>query len=101
MSAMKVYNVEAAISRQSDGLWRAEVPGMAGCFVDAASLNQALSELSEVAATILDLRLEDGAALPRSVTPATASKLSARIPVSVEEHQIRRPVWRPRSPTAI
>ena len=37
---MQTYQVEVSISQQEDGLWRAEVPALPGCFVDAETLEE-------------------------------------------------------------
>ena len=42
------YNVPVTVSKQEDGLWRATVPGIPGCWVDCPTLELALAEIHEV-----------------------------------------------------
>lgn len=84
------YQVEIRVGRQEDGLWRAEVPGLRGCWVDAATLAQAIADIQEVAAMAIDDYREQGWVLPTSVTLRVEEAASARIPVVVSEHEFTR-----------
>jgi len=42
------YQAQLTVGRQEDGLWRVEVPGLHGCWVDAPTLAQAVAEIQEV-----------------------------------------------------
>lgn len=86
---MKTYNLKVQCSKQEDGLWRAEVPGFQGCWVDAPTLHQALSEIQEVAAMLLDLAAEAEKPLPDSVTQSEQG-LTATLPIVVGEHNFKR-----------
>jgi predicted RNase H-like HicB family nuclease len=66
------YQVQVSIGRQEDGLWRVEVPDLHGCWVDAPTLAQALSEIQEVIAMVIDYSNEQGWSRPSSVALLTA-----------------------------
>lgn len=95
MAAMKVFNLQVEIAKQEDGLWRATVPGLQGCWVDAETLHGALTEIQEVAAMIIDHAQENNEDLPPSVTPASDVSFSARIPLDISEHEFARKPRRP------
>ena len=84
------YNVPVTVSKQEDGLWRAEVPGIQGCWVDEPTLAKALHEIHEVFALFADVLLEEGRPFPDGVTVSDDLPLSATIPVTLSEHKIRR-----------
>lgn len=44
---MQTYGVEVAVSKQEDGLWRAEVPALPGCFVDSETVEEAITDILE------------------------------------------------------
>ncbi len=44
---MAVHNVTVRISKQEDGLFRAECPDLQGCFVDAATLEEAIADIQD------------------------------------------------------
>jgi len=44
---VKQYQVRVALGRQEDGLWRAEVPSLPGCFVDALTLAEAIADFKK------------------------------------------------------
>jgi predicted RNase H-like HicB family nuclease len=93
---MKAYRVEVRLSKQEDGLWRAEIPLMPGSFVDAPTIHEALNEIQEVAAMFIDLLEEEGRTVLRPISPAADESLDAILPVIVEEYAIRRPGRRSR-----
>ena len=80
------YDVQVSIGRQEDGLWRVEVPDLHGCWVDAPTVAQALSEIQEVIAMVIDYSNEQGWPLPSSVTPSTTEPTIAHLPVVLSEH---------------
>jgi predicted RNase H-like HicB family nuclease len=86
---VKTYALEVSVSRQEDGLWRAEVPALPGCFVDSASLHEALRDVQECAAMMLHLYAEAGKPLPIPQADA-AGPLRATIPVAPQEYEMRR-----------
>ena len=43
----QTYQVEVVLSTQEDGLWRAEVPALPGCFADEETIEQALEDIQE------------------------------------------------------
>ena len=88
---MEIYEVEVRISKQEDGLWRAEVPSLPGCFVDDARLAQALTDIQEVAAMMLDLYLEQGKILPSAQRVDEGILVTTKVPIIIEEHKFRRP----------
>jgi predicted RNase H-like HicB family nuclease len=90
MSGMKGYDVEVRVALQEDGLWRAEVPGLGGWFVDADTVAQALTDIQSVVAMYIDLYDEEDRALPNSVRPLKEGPLEAALPVVVGEHRFRR-----------
>lgn len=84
------YKVPVEISKQEDGLWRVEAPGLQGCFVDAETLERALAEIHEVIAMMLDIRQEEGLPLPADVTPGEALPIGTTVLVCPSEHRFRR-----------
>ena len=84
------YQVEVQIGKQEDGLWRVEVPGLHGCWVDAPTLAQALAEIQEGAAMVLDEYEERGWDLPSSVAPLGQQPGTALLPVLINEHLFAR-----------
>lgn len=87
---MKVVNVSVEVAKQEDGLWRARVPGVQGCWVDAPTMEQALGEIQNVVAMFIDIYKEDGKALPGSVEPAIGQKYEASLPVALDEQVFRK-----------
>ena len=83
---MKAFHIDVELSKQEDGLWRASVPGVQGCWVDAETVKQALEDIQDVAVMILDLMEENHETLPPAVSPMQDPAFSARIPVVVGEH---------------
>jgi predicted RNase H-like HicB family nuclease len=84
------YNVPVVISKQEDGLWRAEVPVFQGCFVDAATLEEALSEVQEAAALFLDVYIEEQRPLPEGMEPLEGLPPMVALPIVHSEYKIRR-----------
>ena len=87
---MKVFNIDVKLAKQEDGLWRATVPYLQGCWVDAETVHQALDEIQEVAAMIIDLLEENNEELPSSVSPSKEIAFEARIPLVFGEHHFVR-----------
>ena len=56
--------LEVVISKQSDGLWRAEVPALQGCFVDSDTLEEAMSDIRDVIEMAIAARRKRGQPLP-------------------------------------
>jgi predicted RNase H-like HicB family nuclease len=81
------YQAQLSIGRQEDGLWRVEVPDLHGCWVDAPTLAQALAEIQEVIAMVIDLSNEEGWSLPSSVTTLTDEPVAALLPIVLNEHR--------------
>ena len=86
---MKAYSIEVRLSRQEDGLWRAEATALRGCFVDGDSLKGVLTDIQAVAAMALDLSLEAGR-LPDGVSESSPEDVSIRLPIIIQEHHFRR-----------
>jgi predicted RNase H-like HicB family nuclease len=86
---MDSYSVEVQISKQEDGLWRAMVPAMPGCWVDGPKLDDVLRDIQEVAALSIDYHLEMGD-LPEAVTSTAVEGMALRLPVVLSEYSIRR-----------
>ena len=84
------YNVPVTIDKQKDGLWRVEAPSLQGCFVDAERLEQALAEIHEVIAMMIDIYQEDGLPLPTEISPQEQLPATTMVPVVLFEHKFRR-----------
>ena len=87
---MDSYSVEVHLSKQADGLWRARVPHLQGCFVDGGSLKDVLRDIQDVAAMFIDIHLEQGN-LPRDVDERAPEGTTLRLPVILSDHTFRRP----------
>jgi predicted RNase H-like HicB family nuclease len=98
MSRMKLYSIEVKLDQQEDGLWRAEVPGLDGCFVDGARLEGVLNDIQEVASMFVDLYRERGLQLPPSVKLSSGPHLSAVLPIVAGEHLSKTPRARSSAP---
>lgn len=85
------YEVQLQIARQEDGLWRVEVPGLSGCWVDAATLAQAIADIQEGVAMALDEYEERGWGLPSGVTRLDTEPQRATLPIVKGEHSFARP----------
>jgi predicted RNase H-like HicB family nuclease len=88
--SMKAFSIHVELRKQEDGLWRATVPGVRGCWVDAETVKQALEDIQDVATMVIDLMEENHEALPPAVSPVEDAGFSARIPVVVREHPFVR-----------
>ncbi|MSQ15905.1 MAG: type II toxin-antitoxin system HicB family antitoxin [Dehalococcoidia bacterium] len=84
------HQVPFEISKQEDGLWRVEAPGLQGCWVDEPTLAEAISEIQEVIAMMIDIYEEKGSPLPQEISTKADLPLKATIPVAVTEHKFRR-----------
>ena len=85
------YQVELRIGRQEDGLWRVEVPGLSGCWVDGSSLDEAISAIQEGIAMALDEWEERGWELPSSVMRLEQDPERALLPILIGEHRFAGP----------
>lgn len=86
-----MYQVQVAICKQEDGLWRAQVPVLPGCWVDATTLEQALSEIQEVIAMCLDIALEEGEELPAPVKQTGDDlPIVIALPIVLQEYRFKR-----------
>ena len=84
------HQVPIEIAKQEDGLYRAEAPYLQGCWVDAPTLEEAISEIQEVIAMTIDIYQEKEWPLPKEVLLSEALPLKAFIPVAIDEHKFRR-----------
>ncbi|GEM_PF-1218477 len=84
------YKVQVEVSKQEDNLWRVEAPDLQGCFVDAETLEQAMAEIHEVIAMVVDIYLEDERQLPANVMLTNELPVKLSVLVSPGEHIIRR-----------
>lgn len=84
------YNIPVEVEKQSDGLWRARVPGIHGCWVDEPTLAGALKEIHEVFALFLDIYQEEGRPLPEGITTQEVLPLRLSVAVAPSEHTIER-----------
>jgi predicted RNase H-like HicB family nuclease len=96
------FLVDVRISEQEDGLWRVEVPGLQGGWTDAPTIEEALRDLHEIVALMLDFDGAQGHPLPKSIRPAGALPQAATILVDTSEHVIKRasPRKRTKAPPA-
>ena len=90
------YQVRIQLSRQEDGLWRAEVPGLPGCFVDAPTLAEAIADVQEVIAMALDELIEEDSDTPQRVVALPAEPAEVVVPILLSEYRFRRPKRRSR-----
>jgi len=90
------YQVRVQLGRQEDGLWRAEVPGLPGCFVDAPTLAEAIANVQEVIAMALDELIEDEAETPERALAIPRDPDEVVLPILLSEHRFARPKRRAR-----
>lgn len=88
---MSRYRVTVHFSKQEDGLWRAEALDLPGCFADAETVHEALSDVQECAAMLIDVMLERSELLPSSVQVIESEEFELALPLAVEEFTFRRP----------
>jgi predicted RNase H-like HicB family nuclease len=100
IDAMKTYNLDVKLSKQEDGLWRAEVPGLQGCWVDAPTLRQALHDIQEAAAMFIDIYEERGETLPAFLA-AGGEIHHATVPLILGEFAFKKPRLRSRARSAV
>jgi len=91
---MKAYRVEVRLSKQEDGLWRAEVPALPGCFVDGETVSGVLRDIQEVAAMFIDLYQEEGRRLPDALKWDESVVEMVTLPILPEEHEFKKPTRR-------
>ena len=87
---MTAFTIEVELKKQEDGLWRATVPAVQGCWVDAETVKQALEDIQDAAVMVIDFMEENQEELPSSVSPMEDASFSARIPIVVREHRFVR-----------
>jgi len=87
---MKAYVFDVQLSKQEDGLWRAEVPSLQGCWVDAETIEKAIQGIQECAALSLDIVLEDGQPIPEGIRQNPKLPLKFSLPLVIEEHPMKR-----------
>ena len=87
---MNAYTFEVKLSKQEDGLWRAEVPALPGCFVDANTIELAVQGIQACAAMALDVYKEIGEPLPKKVGVGLDLPFKFSLPVVIEEHPMKR-----------
>jgi predicted RNase H-like HicB family nuclease len=87
----KQYRVRVALGRQEDGLWRAEVPSLPGCFVDAPTVAEAIADIQEVIAMALDDCDEQGLPPGDEVVQVAGEPDEVFIPVPLHEFDFVRP----------
>ena len=82
---MQTYQIEVSISRQEDGLWRAEAPVLPGCFVDAETLEEAIRDIQEAIRFFVASYRKHGDPLPPGLHAVASDaphslKLSVTVP---------------------
>ena len=80
---MQAYQVEVSISKQEDGLWRAEVPVLPGCFVDAETLEEAMTDIQETIRLFIASYRKHGDPIPPTLSTITESDLPQSLKVLV------------------
>lgn len=78
----EVVELDVELSREEDGLWRAEVPELPGCWCDAASLEEALADIQNVVKLVLASDRRHGLSLPERVARAAEIRLRLALPVT-------------------
>lgn len=68
-----IYNVAVRITKQEDGLFRAECPDLQGCFVDNATLEGALTDIQDAAQVWIESQKAMGGPLPKQLALSSAS----------------------------
>jgi predicted RNase H-like HicB family nuclease len=79
-------------------MWRATVPAIPGCFVDASTIQGAIADIQECAAMMLDIYEQEARPLPTAAVARTADHFEAKLPVIIAEHSFRRTVRRKSAP---
>lgn len=80
---MAAYLFPITVSIQEDGLYRAECPLLQGCWVDAATLEEALADIQEVIRLSIRSRIKHCEGWPKEQLAQAALPLSVSIPVEV------------------
>jgi len=80
---MALYEVKVRISKQEDGLYRAECPDLQGCFVDDRTLEGALANIQDAIQVWLSSQKTMGWEFPKKVSPRKELPLEMSIPVEV------------------
>lgn len=80
---MALYEVKVRISKQEDGLYRAECPDLQGCFVDDRTLEGALTNIQDAIQLWLSSQKTMGWEFPKKVRLCKEFPLETSIPVEV------------------
>ena len=81
---MLTYQVEVSVSKQEDGLCRAEVPALPVCFVDSDTIEEAIQDIQEGIQLFIESYRERDKPLPAELEAVTPDgSYSLRIAVSV------------------
>ncbi len=80
---MAVYNIAVRISKQVDGLYRAECPHLQGCFVDGPTMASVLADIQDAIHLWLESQKAMGWDLPAGITPCDELPINTCIPVAV------------------
>ncbi|MGA2629856.1 MAG: type II toxin-antitoxin system HicB family antitoxin [Terriglobia bacterium] len=65
---MSLSDYKTVLYRQEDGSWVAEIPAISGCYALMPSREEALAELTDVFAMIVEEYREKGIPLPADTT---------------------------------
>ena len=80
---MALYNIPVRISKQEDGLYRAECPDLQGCFTDSKTLDGAITDIQDAIHVWLSSQKAMGWQLPKAIKPCDELPVEAQIPVEV------------------
>ena len=80
---MQTYEVEISISRQEDGLWRAEVPALPGCFADAETIEQVIEDIQEAIRLFIASYRKHRDPLPTGLSTIGESEVPQRLKILV------------------
>jgi predicted RNase H-like HicB family nuclease len=96
MTNVNTHRLTVRLSHQEEGLWRAEIPGLQGGWVDAPTVAEALTDIQGVAAMLVDYYSELGQPLPASIKPTDPEDFQATLLLALDEHEVKRPSKRVR-----
>ncbi len=83
LAQMQTFDVEVVVSKQEDGLWRAEVPVLPGCFVDCDTLEEAITDIEEGIRLFIASYRKHGDPLPPELDTVSEAELPRRLKVRV------------------
>lgn len=84
------YQVPIEISRQEDGLWRVSAPHLQACWVDAPTLEEAISQIQEAIAMAIDIDTKHGKSLPPEITQSDSLPIKTHLPIKPSEFTFKR-----------